>query len=175
MEHPFPHPDIRNGQLQYPNYNNRPIHWANVTTNTMAPMLSTRNGSQRTGHHRFNNPLIPNHNAMIITKTASENPPGFAAQDRGKLHRTNHAQLVVIPQEGQGTPHMTIAPHGGKPNARCVPSPDSCGVRRRVTPRSPNSPTAAKTIIQRSKRPNSPRCGRNHSDVLIEEANDAVT
>ncbi len=96
-------------------------------------------------------PLIPIQVAMIKMKTASNSPPGLLDQDLPNWPRTNHAQLVVIPQEGQGIPQATMAPQGGNPRARWVPTPDSLGVSARATPNSVKIPRQTPTSSQRSK------------------------
>ena len=96
----------------------RAIHWTVVMKNTTTPNAATTYGSQGSGHHRFIRPLRPIHEDMTTTKMANENPPGFVVQERHQCPRANHDQLVVIPHEGHGIPHMVMAPHAGKPSFR---------------------------------------------------------
>ncbi len=66
------------------------------------------------------------------------NPPKLAVVAEDTFPRTNQAQAVVIPHDGQGRFSSRAIVHSRNPNWRCVPNPAGSGRRHRAVTKSPN-------------------------------------
>src|SRR5207253_8394136 len=74
--------------------------------------------SERMNSDRPRNALVRLQGMKIRQKTASSVPTALARSEFFKSPRTSNAKLVVMPQEGQGSPVTSLKLQGGKPS--CV-------------------------------------------------------
>jgi hypothetical protein len=76
--------------------------------------------SDRMNRVRPSTAQVKAHGMQARPTRASKVPTALACSDAHRSPWISRAKLVVMPHDGQGSPHSTLKVQGGRPSCRCV-------------------------------------------------------